>query len=72
MKRLQAALNGEDSGDIFLRFSPTEVGLFKFAPFSSCDVERAFSSFNYVFSDRRRRLLLPNMASLLAIHFNRG
>ena len=34
MKRLQSALNKEDSGDIFVRCLPAEVGLFKFAPFS--------------------------------------
>jgi len=44
--------------------------LLKYAPITSVDVERSFSSCKHLFTDRRRRLLFENIRHILIIHCN--
>lgn len=68
LKQIQDVLAGETvNEDVFKNYSVNEVRHFTYAPITSCEVERAFSRYKYIFSDRRRRLLLPHLSVLLSI-----
>lgn len=73
LTKVRNVLNGgEGAEEVFEHYTVDELLLFTFAPITSCDVERGFSMLKSIFSDRRRRLLLPNLSALLSISLNRG
>lgn len=51
----------ENVTDIGIDFTPQELAEFSFAPITSCDVERSFSLFRNIFSDRRRNFSIENL-----------
>lgn len=42
---------------------------FKYAPITTVDVERSFSSMKWIFTARRRRLTVPNIEKILVVYF---
>lgn len=50
--------------------SPDEISAFKFAPITSCDVERTFSMYKNVLSDNRRSFLFENLRKYVVIVCN--
>lgn len=62
LKRIGAVLEGT-STDIPGEnvYDANDVAAFKFAPITSCDVERIFSRFSYEFSERRRSFKFENL-----------
>ena len=46
------------------------VDLFKYAPLTSVDMERSFSSLKYVLSDRRHNFKETNLEKYIIVNFN--
>jgi hypothetical protein len=51
-------LNGEDL-DSHEDIAPEKISLLKYAPVTSCDVERSFSAYKHILSDRRKSMAPP-------------
>lgn len=50
--------------------SPLQIAAFKFAPITNCDVERSFSKFSALFSDRRHQFLFDHLAQHFFLYCN--
>lgn len=61
----------QENDDFINRLSPDELSSFKFAPLTSCDVERSFSAYKRILEDTRRRFLFDNLRKSLIIHCNK-
>lgn len=48
------------------------IPFYKFAPLSSCDVERSFSTYKWILDVKRNRLKPENIEKLMVIYFNCG
>lgn len=75
LREISAILQGADTGDsepcdFINNLSPRELSAYAYAPVTSCDVERTFSSFKYIFSDRRRNFTFENLKQHLVIYCN--
>lgn len=75
LRKISAILQGIDTddtepSDFINNLSPSELSAYAYAPVTSCDVERTFSSFKYIFSDRRRSFTLENLKQHLVIYCN--
>lgn len=53
-----------------LELEPHELVAFKFAPVTSCDVERSFSKYKYLLADRRRSFEFENFKMHLVLSCN--
>lgn len=51
--------------------TPDEISSYKFAPITSCDVERSFSMYNNVLEDNRRSFVFENLKKHVVIYCNR-
>jgi hypothetical protein len=47
-----------------------DLTLFKYAPVTSCDVERSFSSYKNILSDNRRRFALEALKMYIIVYCN--
>ena len=56
--------------DIEQKLSPVEVANFKFAPVTTCDVERSFSVYNTFLADNRRSFNFENLKKVFVIRCN--
>lgn len=68
MKSFSNIISG-DAGDVndvvMPSFTPDMVASFKYAPVTSCDVERSFSLHKNILADNRRRLLPENLEKII-------
>ena len=74
IKKISQILNGGDSqldGDISL-LSPSDIKCLKFAPLTSCDVERSFSTYKMILSDKRHSLGEQNLKHMCIIQCNQN
>ena len=55
-----ASFFGEDPEEHSINMSPQQIISFKFAPITSTKVERTFSSYKNILSDRRHNLTQEN------------
>lgn len=62
-------LSGE-STNIPLKMTSAELPCFKYAPVTSCDVERSFSSYKQILTDNRRRLTPEHLEKMLICYVN--
>ena len=62
-------LNGEEM-EIDLLFSPIDISSFKYAPVTSCDVERSFSRYKAILRDNRCSFSDENLQKYLFINCN--
>jgi len=69
-KKLKEILNKNPDFKNFKKVYESKKELLKFAPLSSVDVERSFSRFKLILSDRRQRLTEENLEKLIFIQFN--
>lgn len=51
--------------------NPLELEAFKYAPVTSCDVERSFSAYKRVLEDCRRSFVFENLIKHVVIHCNK-
>lgn len=75
METIAGILAGEDIGttedDHIKELTPDEIQAYKYAPITSCDVERSFSAYKRVLDDCRRSFVFENLKKHLVIHCNR-
>lgn len=63
---------GKNSDNEYVqKLSPAEIGMFKYSPTTSIDVERSFSDFKVVFSERRKSFLFENLKKHVIVKCNR-
>lgn len=53
-----------------VNLSPEIISKFKNAPITSCDVERSFSDYKNVLSDRRQNFKVKNLEKYIVTYFN--
>lgn len=53
------------------KLTPKELTLFKYAPTTTTDVEKSFSDYKHLFSDRRRKFLFENLKHHMIAYCNR-
>ena len=51
-------------------YEPHQLACYKYAPVTSCDVERSFSVLKNVFTERRTSYLFDNLKKVVMIQFN--
>lgn len=51
-------------------YEPNDLACFKYAPVTSCDVERSFSVFKNIFTDKRRSYHFENLKQVVMIQYN--
>lgn len=62
---------GANSNDKYVeKLSSNEILKFKFAPSTSVDVERSFSKYNSLLTDRRRNLTFENIKAHMIVYCN--
>lgn len=68
MKRICNILKGqiEDIPDM----NPEDIASMKYAPITSCDVERSFSAYKNVLTDKRHNFTMENLNHILVIYCN--
>lgn len=67
--QISRALKGEPASlNPELEHDPRDIACFQFAPLSSCDVERSFSKYRYILSDRRRGFTFENLKMVLVVN----
>jgi len=74
LKNISAILDGEKTtsrNGIPEDLTLNDLVHFKYAPITSVDVERSFSSYKNILSDRRRRLLFENLKNHLTVQCNK-
>jgi hypothetical protein len=62
--------NGATLGEDDPALDSKDVTLFKYAPLTSCDVDRSFSQYKKILSDNRRSFLFKNLKMHLVINCN--
>ena len=55
---------------VFRVFSPADVAALKYAPITSCDIERSFTIYKNILTDRRRSLSFKSIKMLIALQSN--
>ena len=59
-----------DKGREDIELSPENVAKFGWAPVTSCDVERSFSKYKMILSDRRQSFTIENIRSYIVVNCN--
>jgi len=62
-------LNGE-TDSVGIDFTPVQVSGLKYAPITSCDVERSFSRYKAVMRDNRQSFKPENISMYMVSHCN--
>lgn len=68
LKQINLLLQGENGvlpND--LQLAPRQLASFKYAPVTTCDVERSFSAYKRTLSDRRHNLTTENLGFMLVV-----
>ena len=65
-----ASILAGGTDEVALGMTPEDLAVFKFAPVTSCDVERSFSVLKHILSDRRCRLTQDHLKQLLVLYCN--
>lgn len=74
LSKISNALDGRElseRSDFIDSLSPEQLNSFKYAPLTSCDVERTFSAYKRILNDTRRRFTIENLAKHIVIHCNK-
>lgn len=67
LKAIAKIHNGES---VEVNYTPEEIAAFKYAPIVSCDVERSFSTYKNLLSDKRYAFSKISIRQMLVIQFN--
>jgi hypothetical protein len=71
IRTISNLLTAEDC-DEAVELDPKEMSLFRYAPATSCDVERSFSQYKSVLSNKRINLTENNLSDIFISHCNRN
>lgn len=66
--KICSVLRGQNVED--LDIEPNAIASMKFAPITSCDVERSFSAYKNILTDKRQNFTATNLNQLLVIYCN--
>ncbi|XP_050548459.1 uncharacterized protein LOC126910114 [Daktulosphaira vitifoliae] len=73
LKNISKVLEGNNDVQLVGNFPPTVVTDFQYAPVTSVDVERSFSTYKNILSDRRTKMTPENMEMNIVVNcFQRG
>lgn len=61
-------LNGKNNVEIGIDLSPEEIASFESCPITDCDIERSFSKFNFILSDKRLSFKEENLKQYIIIN----
>lgn len=70
IKSINDALSGQDILDELKHYSLVELNNFKYAPITSCDVERSFSKYKTIFRDNRHMFTFENLKMYVIVNCN--
>jgi hypothetical protein len=72
MCNIRKIFNGEDvTVDVFVEeYTAQDLTFFKFAPITSCEVERSFSIYKSILADNRKRFDFVNLKHHFVTHCN--
>lgn len=56
----------------FSSYSASDIASLRYCPVTSCDVERSFSSYKNILSDRRKNFLPENLEKYLVVYCNKN
>lgn len=59
-----------EQDDLIAELTPVELEAYKYAPITSCDVERSFSAYKRILEDCRRSFVFENLKKYVVIHCN--
>jgi hypothetical protein len=65
-----AKISSGGNGELSRNITPETGVMLKYAPVTSCDVERSFSAYKMVLSDRRHRLTPENLEKNMLVYCN--
>lgn len=68
IKHIYEVLNGSNISNELIDIDPLLVSKLKYSPITSCDVERSFSAYKNVLSDRRQSFLMENVEKYLIVY----
>lgn len=68
LMKLNAIISGSKEKVEDYDFTPHKISSFKFAPITSCDVERTFSVYKRILTDRRTNVTMEHLKMHLVIH----
>lgn len=60
----------EPNNEYIETLNQAELSYFKYCPVTSCDVERSFSAYKLIFSDRRKKFLFENLKQHVILYCN--
>lgn len=63
-------LQAVNAGNLPETMSPEELRAFQVAPLTSVEVERSFSMYKNILTDRRHRFIDENLEKMIILHFN--
>lgn len=70
IRKIYQILNGNCDHNLDIDLSPQQIASFKWCPITDCDIERSFSKYKFILSDRRLRFEEKNLKMYLIIHCN--
>lgn len=70
LKKINSILCGRLEGDIDVPYSLAELCKFKYAPITSCDVEKLFSQYKALFRPNRKSFNFENLKKHVIIYCN--
>lgn len=65
---IQNVLSGDEDGHLPTNYSPDMTSNMKFSPITSVDVERSFSLYKHILSDRRTHMTPEHMEQYIVIN----
>lgn len=68
MKKICGVLRGED--EKVNEMNPADIASMKYAPITSCDVERSFSNYKNILTDKRQNFTMDNLNKILVLYCN--
>ena len=69
LKQVGKVLEGDEACELPAVLSASQAASLKFCPISSCDVERSFSQFKNLLSDRRHSFTEGNLAKVAIVNY---
>jgi hypothetical protein len=70
IKLIYDILKGNNNVELDIELSPQEVALLKTCPLTNCDIERSFSNYKQILSERRMSFEDENLKKYFVIQFN--
>lgn len=70
---IRDVLSGHQSDDKYVKkLSPNELTMFKYCPVTSSDVERSFSLYKGLLTEKRRSFTIENLEKHMIVYCNRN